>query len=270
MYPHPVFLGMTLYELMIVIGFFFAVLTFRLLGDKRGFPASLQNLTVIAGTAGIGIGYYAAVLVQSIYHFLATGVWEIAGATFLGGLLGGAVTFLTIYFVGGLLLYRGKENLTVTHLTSITDLAFCCIVIAHAFGRLGCLFAGCCHGAIVDGFPGLWNETVSAYTIPIPLYEALFLFALYAVMVSLYARSKGLMSVIYLTAYGLWRFFIEFARTDDRGQTVVDFLSPSQLISLIMLLIALVCFLVRRRNRQHATEKPTACGENPVESGDNP
>ncbi len=249
MYPDPILFGMTLYEFAIVFGFFFSVLTFRIFADRRKFPAALQNIAIIGGTVGIALGYYAAVLVQSFYHYIATGKWEVAGATFQGGLLGGAITFLTIYFVGGYLIYRGKENLTITRITEVTDLAFISIVIAHAFGRLGCLAAGCCHGAIVDGFPGLWNETVGAYTIPIPLYEALFLFALYAVMCVCYAKKKGYISVIYLTSYGVWRFIIEYFRADDRGQTIVPFLSPSQLISLCMIAIAVIVFFVRNRKK---------------------
>ena len=35
--------------------------------------------------------------------------------------------------------------------------------------------------------------------------------------------------------YGVWRFIIEFFRADDRGSTIVSFLSPSQLIAVLMI-----------------------------------
>ena len=38
-----------------------------------------------------------------------------------------------------------------------------------------------------------------------------------------------------MAIYGVWRFFIEFFRKDYRGSTVVDFLSPSQFIALLMI-----------------------------------
>ena len=41
---------------------------------------------------------------------------------------------------------------------------------------------------------------------------------------------------IYLVAYGVWRFFLEYLRADDRGQ-YIGVLSPSQFWSLLMVII---------------------------------
>jgi prolipoprotein diacylglyceryltransferase len=49
-----------------------------------------------------------------------------------------------------------------------------------------------------------------------------------------YKGKVGAMSV-YMSSYGVWRFFAEFLRADDRGSTVVDFLSPSQLTSILLI-----------------------------------
>ena len=265
MYPYPVLFGMTLYEWMIVLGFVLAVATYRALADRKGYEPALENLTILGGTFGIAIGYYAAVLVQAFYNYLESGAFDLSkstGATFLGGLMGGAVVFFSIYFGIGALVYRGKENLTLRKLRENVDIAITCVVVAHACGRLGCLFAGCCHGAVVDGFPGLWNESLSAYTIPIPLYEALFLLSLYLWMGLRVLRGKRYQMVIYLAAYGTWRFFIEFFRADDRGETIVSALSPSQLTSLIMLLLAAILFALQRR-----ADKAAVSPDAPTEPG---
>ena len=37
---------------------------------------------------------------------------------------------------------------------------------------------------------------------------------------------------MYLLSYGVWRFVIEYLRGDERGETIVSFLSPSQLTSI--------------------------------------
>ncbi len=280
MYPYPVFFGMTLYELMIAVGFFFAVLTLRIHADRRGYPAAFQNLAIVSGIGGIGIGYYAAVLVQAVYNYLDSGVWALnqsTGATFLGGLLGGVAVFFALYFGLGAIVFRGKDNPTRRLLVPLCNIAIAGVVIAHAFGRVGCLFAGCCHGAVAYGFPGIYNHAVGAYTIPIPLYEAIFLLALYAVMTVGLLKNKGDLLVLYLSSYGVWRFIIEFFRTDDRGQTIVPFLSPSQLTSLFMLLLAVVLWLVSRRKTIGKSSKKSQIsiadkgknGENPVENGDN-
>jgi prolipoprotein diacylglyceryltransferase len=46
--------------------------------------------------------------------------------------------------------------------------------------------------------------------------------------------------------YGAWRFIIEFFRGDDRGATVVSFLTPSQLIAILMILGSIALFLGER------------------------
>ena len=55
-----------------------------------------------------------------------------------------------------------------------------------------------------------------------------------------------------MIAYALWRFVAEELRDDYRGATVVDFLSPSQLISVLLLLggiAVLTVELVRDKRR---------------------
>ena len=56
---------------------------------------------------------------------------------------------------------------------------------------------------------------------------------------------------IYAFAYGTWRFLIEYVRADDRGETIVSFLSPSQLFALVLILggavlLAVEIYLDRR------------------------
>ena len=62
--------------------------------------------------------------------------------------------------------------------------------------------------------------------------------------------------VVYLLSYGVWRFLIEFARGDERGQIFrgVQWLSPSQFWSLVMLVLAvplyfLLKYLIKTRNQ---------------------
>jgi prolipoprotein diacylglyceryltransferase len=47
-------------------------------------------------------------------------------------------------------------------------------------------------------------------------------------------------------AYGAWRFLIEYARDDYRGTTVVEFLTPSQFIALVMIVGAVVLFFIQK------------------------
>ncbi|MBQ2431188.1 MAG: prolipoprotein diacylglyceryl transferase, partial [Campylobacter sp.] len=49
---------------------------------------------------------------------------------------------------------------------------------------------------------------------------------------------------IYLIAYGVWRFFIEFARGDYRGSFIPG-LSPSQFWSIILVILGVAYLLFR-------------------------
>ena len=48
---------------------------------------------------------------------------------------------------------------------------------------------------------------------------------------------------IYMLSYGIWRFIIENFRADDRGSTIVNFLTPSQLTAVIMILGSILVFV---------------------------
>lgn len=244
MFPHAIFLGLDLYYWMIVIGVLLAMVVFRLFFVKAGLSEKVFNFSLLVAVAAIIFGYLSAVLFQSWYSFLATGnfSWGV-GATFYGGLIGAACVYLLIYFAVGHFLFKDRAH--IAQFNKMLSLIVPCIVIAHAFGRLGCLFDGCCYGALTDSFIGInmWVQGEWQHRIPIQLFESLFLFALFGVLIFLLVKKKcEYTASIYLIVYGAWRFFIEFARDDNRGSSGIVFLSPSQLTAILMLLagIALI------------------------------
>ena len=238
MYPYDLFWGLDLYDLLIAFGFFAALLYFRFWADRRNFSAGLQNLVIFSALGGVLGGFGAATLFQAFYNYMESGVFTLAqntGATFYGGLIGGALLFLVIYFLGGRWILR--DGSTVKCFFSMSEIAAGGIALAHGLGRLGCLMAGCCHGKVTEAWYGVYNAYLDAKTVPVQLFEALFLFALSAYLTyRLCKRQRGNLG-IYLVAYAVWRFLIEYLRTDDRGATVVAFLTPSQLTALILVLV---------------------------------
>ena len=241
MYPYDLFLGMDLYEMLMVLSFLAALLYFRFWADRRGLGAKLQNLCILSAMPALFGGYGAAVLAQAFYNFLDDGVFRIAtdtGATFYGGLIGGAAFFLASYFIGG----RVLKVDPVGHFFEISEIAGGAIALAHGIGRLGCLFAGCCHGRVTDAWYGVTNVALGVKTVPVQLFESLFLIALSAFLTwRLWKGSRGNLG-LYLIVYAVWRFLAEYMRGDDRGQSPIAFLSPSQLTAVILLLIG-VCVL---------------------------
>ena len=127
------------------------------------------------------------------------------------------------------------------------------VPLGHGFGRIGCLMAGCCHGLPSES--GVYFQNLGYRAIPTQLYEALFLFALSVVLWFLVKRFPSSGLGVYLAAYGIWRFFIEFYRGDERGRTVVPFLTPSQLVSLLMLAAGIALLIVRARRRSHEEDR---------------
>ena len=172
--------------------------------------------------------------------------------TFYGGLIFGIIGFLVAWFVIGKLICKSDEP--VQKFGQIADITACIIPLAHGIGRIGCFTAGCCHGNPTDAWYGvtMWTgpETQWMKVVPTQLFEALFLFALSAVLFYFFYKKfdkegtkRFPLLSIYVMAYGVWRFFIEYFRADDRGQTIVPFLSPSQLVAIVMVLLG-VAYLV--------------------------
>lgn len=241
MLPDVTFLSVDLYTWMIILGVVAAVVAFRLLGDKVGISAKVFNFALAVAVCCVVVGYGSAVLFQAYYHWKDTGewVWD-AGATFYGGLIGAAVVFLAAYFGIGYFLFK-KDKRHIAELDKVAACAFPSIVLAHSFGRIGCLFAGCCYGKLTDGWLGVtmlvhgeWQKRL-----PTQLFEAIFLALLFVALVYMLVGKKSLYTPsAYLIGYGVWRFVIEYVRDDgERGSSGISWLTPSQLTAIVLVLV---------------------------------
>ena len=256
MYPYVLFWDITLYDIMIAIGVIAAFVVFLLYAKKTAMSNLLQTLVLISALIGVVLGFAAAGLVQSIYFWIENGTFEWGGMTFYGGLLGGAAFFLGTYFLGGYLMFRksATPKLHIEYALRIFGIVICTVTVAHAIGRLGCLMAGCCHGQIFEDrrWYTLPILTISEsggllkteYAVPVPLFEMIFLLGLFALLSWRALTGKQDALAFYMVLYGVWRFAIEYARADDRGATIVSFLTPSQLTALLMILGGVVLFVL--------------------------
>lgn len=267
MYPDTIFLGMDLYSICIAVGVLAVLILADKMGIKRGFSIGLQKLVIISIVAGVTIGFLGGILFQAVYHWIDTGTftWN-AGMTFYGGLIFGAGTVLFCWFVLSKPFKLYEE--AVAKFKHLADMAACLIPLAHGFGRLGCLFAGCCYGNKTSSWLGI--EMHGVKRMPIQLFEAIFLFLLSAALFCLFFKqmkteNKGKyfpLLPVYLIAYGVWRFVIEYARGDERGATIVSFLSPSQLIAVILFAVGIGYFIVWHVQKANKKEKEEKKDEN--------
>ena len=260
MYPYPLFeffgKGVYLYGICIAVGLIACLITFYVLSAKMGMPEKLQDYVFFILIAGLAFGFFFAMLFQGFYNYLDGWYpgkkFKILGEGFtvMGGLIGGAGGFLLFYFLVGKYYFKGKDkDLHKKHFNTLFRVAPICICVAHAFGRIGCLMAGCCHGAYLGDnfvFGGVYMEGTTngwGYYVPTQLYEALFLFVLAGILTILYFKRFNPIMSVYLIGYAIWRFFIEIFRTDSRGAVILG-LQPSQWQSVLFILGGIALLII--------------------------
>lgn len=159
------------------------------------------------------------------------------GFVFYGGMLGGLACVILAGKLHGI-----NANDYIERLIFL-------IPFIHAFGRIGCYYAGCCYGKAYDGFGAIVYSTGTLAPAGIPLFPVQLLEAALLVMISLallyllIKDKKQLTVPVYFATYGVVRFVLEFYRGDDiRGSYL--FLTTSQWISIA--LVALGCVILLR------------------------
>ncbi len=259
MHPQPLFTifgrDVNLYGICIAVGILACITLLYIFTKKKGVPEEVQDYIFFIGILAIAFGLLASKFYQAVYDWIENDFKNFdfygAGLTAMGGIIGGAALFIILYFALDNLVFRGKKKgYAKKYFNDVLLIAPICITVAHGFGRLGCLSAGCCHGAYLGRnyvFGGIWMSTNkgTGYFVPTQLYEALFLFALCAVLSVLYFKRCNILMSIYLIAYAVWRIFIEFFRDDARGAFVLG-LSPSQWQSLVFILLGVGILLFYR------------------------
>lgn len=230
-----------LYDVFILIGIFFMMLFVSKKLDLQGYTVKQVNRLLILIVVSLLFALFSSWLFDGVFHSIQEGEIVFGSITFIGGLIGGIGIFLVLYTY-----FFKYEN---RNLKSIMGTIITGVVLAHAFGRIGCFFAGCCFGIPTDSFLGVvfpHGHAASRYpdlhVHPTQLYEAAFLFVFF-VLLNRIKWFKNKEIEMYLIGYGTWRFLIEFIRGDDRGAFITLYVTeynvfptPSQFLSLIMII----------------------------------
>ncbi|MBP3370720.1 MAG: prolipoprotein diacylglyceryl transferase [Clostridia bacterium] len=238
-----------MYGVMIAVGILFAFGTLFFYAKKKNVEERFVDFIFYNGIASIVLGFGSAALFQATYNYIDNpekGFNIGSGMTFIGGLIGGVVCFLAIYFI-----FRKRYT---TRLYQVVSALPCSILIGHAFGRIGCFFGGCCYGKPTDSFLGVQFPDLPHKVHPTQLYEAAFLFVMFVICFYLvYKKDFKHNLSLYLVSYGIFRFLIEYVRGDERGE-LVSVVSPSQFWSIFMVIggVAVYFFmnwLIKRENK---------------------
>ena len=228
------------YGLFIVLGIASGVLTGYILVRMH----HLQFDDFIQTACFVGLGAMAgSKLLYLIVSWESIDFSRITEPEYFGALMGGGFVFYGGVFGGLLGLYLCGKILHI-QVTVYARAAIPVIPVVHAFGRIGCAFAGCCYGVPYDG-PGavVYTESIAA-PLNVPLFPVqaaeaageLLIAAVLCIYIAVCRKkAKRAKSVeLYLVMYAVLRFGLEFLRFDDRERGILLELSTSQWISIVI------------------------------------
>lgn len=213
----------------------------------------------------IFIAFLSALLGAKLLYIIVS--WQEMGATFAERLQTVVRDFrYGFVFFGGaicavltLIWYLKKKKLPVL---KTADFFIVGLPLGHAIGRIGCFLAGCCHGkpttmpwgvAFTDPHSLVNPQYLGIPLHPTQLYECGLNLILFFILHRYYKKphKDGAVLALYLIGYALLRFSIEFFRGDFRGGFFLG-MSPSQIISLLIALAALITWCHLKKDTTHA------------------
>lgn len=227
--------------------------------------SQLMVFLMVGGALGARIAYVAEHWSSEFANapLLEPLRFDKGGLMFYGGLIGAILAIAVL------------SHVKKASLVGMLDLCAAVLPLGHALGRIGCFLNGCCYGTVCGNSPigihypvgsTVWCEQVengligrgSAESLavwPSQLIEAALNIALFAVLQRMTFRSapKGLVSAIYLIAYGAIRFLTETLRGDPRMAvgplSIGQFISCCCIAAGVAVAIAAVQFAHRRQTR---------------------
>ncbi len=230
-------ISIPMYNLMIGIGAIFGFLIIE--NEIKKFNIDFKTdkhiyySIIISGLCGIfGAKFFEVIYKQSYFSLK---IFYSSGLTFYGGLIFGIISYFLM------------NKFFKTNNNDAFNLIVPSLILTHAFGRIGCFFAGCCYGKQTNSILGVcypkgsipakhFDDLTSLF--PVQLYEAFFLFILFFIVLKFI--SFEIRTAVYFLAYSTFRFSIEFFRADFRGQFLTNYISPSQTISIFIFMLGIL------------------------------
>ena len=243
------------YGFMIALGFLSALYIFRRNAEREKLNVDRVLDLAFWGLLVAFIGCRILFVFTRLDYFMADPlavfrIWE-GGLVFYGGPL---ASFPFCYW------YLKKHRMPIW---KTMDAMIPGIALAHSFGRLGCLSAGCCYGKPTGSSFGirLYSDLVDKQYQGIPLhptqlYESTALLLLFCGLQFLQRRKTfdGQIILTYFMAYPVIRSVVEIFRGDlIRGFVIDGILSTSQFISILVFLAAMSVLILKSRKLRMAT-----------------
>ena len=230
------------YGALVALGFLIGImLAVKRAGKENISPDIILDLSLYILISGIAGARLFEVIVN--FNEYRTDLWRIfkiweGGLTYYGGLI--AAIIVAVIFL--------KKN--KLPFWKIADIFAPSLAIGQAVGRLGCLSAGCCYGQPSDlpwAVTFLNPNSLAPLGIPLhptQLYSSLGDFIIFLILLIISRRKKfdGQIFLLYVILYAILRFGLEFLRDDPRGPLLLNILTVSQFVSVILLIVGLVVY----------------------------
>ena len=215
---------MDLYILFSLIGFASAATIYVHLVKSKGYSLNFPLFAAIVSLIGLFVGARLFGLIASHIYFINTGKYIPSGFVFYGGLFGYIAVFLYL-----------QKDLFHENSALLCDAAGVMIPLFHGFARIGCFYAGCCSGFVLN--------------VPVQITESIFNFYLFGVLLFIYKKGNNRANLLslYLFCYAIGRFILEFFRSDaERG--MIGVLSFGQVCSIAVISVLIINTILNKKN----------------------
>ena len=260
MYPTIVIAGDELptFSILLCMAFFSSILYYCFSCRYSKLIFFPLQVRFVAATIGAMIGGKSLALVVQWHNLTGTFFKRLVngGFVFYGGLVGGTLGL----WIGCTVCAR-KDRLAYPFLYW-ADLFASILPLGQAIGRIGCFFNGCCYGKEWNGPLGILypvvndiGDIVVMRVFPTWFVESVFCLCLFFVLRRIWGTKRkyyyrtlrcGDVTAVYLLAYSVFRFLLEFLRGDAmRG--LYGWISTSQIISLLIMVVTCILLTVKSK-----------------------
>lgn len=205
---------------------------------------NLIALVIVCGVIGARLLYLAEHSADSLLDAIA--VWD-------GGLSVFGAIIPNLILVPAYLYYHKISILLVLDRVAIY------VPLLHSIARLGCSFAGCCHGRVTDSWFHIMYTNPDSMAplnqplIPVQLLSALGLFIIFIILYfqrNSHKNGSGYLFGSYLFFTGILRSFLDGLR--DRHTPLLLYYSHNQIIALIIAAVGLMIKANALRNKRNS------------------
>lgn len=237
------------YGFFLAIGFILAIFYSTREAKRAGVdPQKISDLAFYLIIAAL-VGSRLLFIITEPHDFIENPlevfkIWK-GGLVFYGGFIGALITGIW---------YVKKHGMPIW---KTSDIIAPGIALGQSLGRIGCFSAGCCYGKETTvPWAVTFTDINSLARLGVPLhptqlYEAALDFCIFLFLISFRRRKTfdGQLIWLYTLLYAVARFIVELFRGDPRGSAFDNLLSTSQIIGIVMAVVAMVMLLMLGRNK---------------------